>query len=236
MISCFSVTHFGVLYTLRSCSCVLTVSDTCLEDFQRKIFNAKTSSTKIIVKTGKILFDKLSFARNWLILITKQIKNEISFVSSDCFVSLYIDESEDLTYNILKNTDSNYSSVYKCIIKPTHGIMALIALRKLNLQTRMRSNPLTLHVWYWVSTSSTSILYVCQQRRLFVVRLCNKYHNLMCWLIISWTKFGGKENKLNWRCPESDTIKDNSRHIKCHWQEEKTNEKTLYECNPNTYQ
>ena len=194
MISCFSVTHFGVLYTLRSCSCVLTVSGG-LEDFQRKIFNAKTSSTKIIVKTGKILYDKLSFARNWLILITKQIKNEISFVSSDCFVSLYIDESEDLTYNILKNTDINYSSVYKYIIKPTHGIMALIALRKLNLQTRMRSNPLTLHVWFWVSTSSTSILYVCQQRRLFAIRLCDKYHNLMSWLIFSWTKFGGKENK-----------------------------------------
>ena len=32
------------------------------------------------------------------------------------------------------------------INEPTHEIMALIALRKLNLQTRMRSNPLGLHV------------------------------------------------------------------------------------------
>ena len=30
--------------------------------------------------------------------------------------------------------------------EPTHEIMALIALRKLNLQTRMRINPLGLHV------------------------------------------------------------------------------------------
>ena len=30
--------------------------------------------------------------------------------------------------------------------EPTHEIMALIALRKLNLQIRMRSNPLGLHV------------------------------------------------------------------------------------------
>ena len=30
--------------------------------------------------------------------------------------------------------------------EPTHEIMALIALRKLNFQTRMRSNPLRLHV------------------------------------------------------------------------------------------
>ena len=35
-------------------------------------------------------------------------------------------------------------------IEPTHEIMALIALRKLNLQTRMRSNPLGLHVWFLV--------------------------------------------------------------------------------------
>ena len=33
---------------------------------------------------------------------------------------------------------------------PTHEIMALIALCKLNLQTRMRSNPLGLHVWILV--------------------------------------------------------------------------------------
>ena len=36
--------------------------------------------------------------------------------------------------------------------EPTRKISALIALRKLNLPTRMRSNPLGLHVWYLVRT------------------------------------------------------------------------------------
>ena len=36
--------------------------------------------------------------------------------------------------------------------EPTHEIMALIALRKLNLQTRMRSNPLPLHVSFFCQT------------------------------------------------------------------------------------
>ena len=44
--------------------------------------------------------------------------------------------------------------------EPTHEIMALITLLKLNLQTRMRSNPLAL--------SSTSILNVCEQQRLWL--------------------------------------------------------------------
>ena len=42
-------------------------------------------------------------------------------------------------------------SLFAYIIhEPTHKIMALIALRKLNLQTRMRSHPMGLHVWYLV--------------------------------------------------------------------------------------
>ena len=36
------------------------------------------------------------------------------------------------------------------IYEPTHEIMALIVLRKLNLQTRMRSNPLGTHVCFLV--------------------------------------------------------------------------------------
>ena len=34
--------------------------------------------------------------------------------------------------------------------EPAHEIMARIALRKLNLQTRMRSHPVGLHVWFSV--------------------------------------------------------------------------------------
>ena len=41
-------------------------------------------------------------------------------------------------------------SAQTLLYEPTHEVMALIALRKLNLQTRMRSNPLGLHVWFLV--------------------------------------------------------------------------------------
>ena len=64
--------------------------------------------------------------------------------------------------------------------------MALIALRKLNLQTRMRSNPLGLHVWFLVRP----FVYfhtVCVRTAKALARLrgclCDKYYNLMCWLI-----------------------------------------------------
>ena len=63
--------------------------------------------------------------------------------------------------------------VYLNTGQPAHEVMALIALHKLNLQTRMRSNPMGLHVWFF------------QMRSLawaFAVRLCGKYHNLMSWL------------------------------------------------------
>ena len=69
----------------------------------------------------------------------------------------------------------------------TREIMALIALRKLNLQTHMRSNPLWLHVWFlvrpfvyfptWCVRTANALAWA------FAVSLCNKYHNLMSWLI-----------------------------------------------------
>ena len=48
-----------------------------------------------------------------------------------------------------------YPHIWECNFEeikfePTHEIMALIALRKLNLQTHMCSNPLGLHVWFLV--------------------------------------------------------------------------------------
>ena len=44
--------------------------------------------------------------------------------------------------------------------------MALFILCKLILQTCMRSSPVELDVWFLVGPSSTSTLYVCEQRRL----------------------------------------------------------------------
>ena len=42
------------------------------------------------------------------------------------------------------------SSLWEETFEPAHEIVALIALRKLNLQTRMPSHPMGLHVWFSV--------------------------------------------------------------------------------------
>ena len=71
--------------------------------------------------------------------------------------------------------------------EPTHEIMALITLLKLNLQTRMRSNPLALHVWFlvrpFVYFHTACVRRAKAMARLrawpFAVRLRDKYHNLM---------------------------------------------------------
>ena len=51
--------------------------------------------------------------------------------------------------------------------EPTHEILALFVLRKFILQIRMRNHPVRLDVWFWSNSSSTSILHVCEQRRLW---------------------------------------------------------------------
>ena len=49
-------------------------------------------------------------------------------------------------------------------------------LRKFNLQTRMRSSPLGLHVWFLVRPF---VYFQTVQR---AGHICDKYHNLMSWL------------------------------------------------------
>ena len=74
--------------------------------------------------------------------------------------------------------------------------MALFVLRKLILQTHMRSHPVGLDVWLFGQTHRLLPYFVCansegsgetaRMRRLacaFAGRLCDKYHNLMSWLI-----------------------------------------------------
>ena len=90
------------------------------------------------------------------------------------------------TILVLFLTWSSLSSIFE----PAHEIMARFVLRKLILQTRMSSDPVGLDVRLLVGPSSTSILHICEQRRLCrdcadADRLCDKYHNLMGWLI-SW--------------------------------------------------
>ena len=74
-------------------------------------------------------------------------------------------------------------------------IMVLFILRKLILQTRMRSHPVVLDVWFLVGPLRSLPYFMCansegsgktaRMRRLawaFAGRLCHKYHNLMSWL------------------------------------------------------
>ena len=50
--------------------------------------------------------------------------------------------------------------------EPAHESIVLFVLLKLILQSRMRSHPMGLDVWFMSDPSSTSILYVYEQRRL----------------------------------------------------------------------
>ena len=79
------------------------------------------------------------------------------------------------------------------IIEPPHEIIALFILRKLILQTRMRSYPVGLDVWFLVrplmyfhTTRVRTAKALARMRRLawaIAGCLCDKYHNLMSWLI-----------------------------------------------------
>ena len=78
--------------------------------------------------------------------------------------------------------------------EPAHEILALFVLCKLILQTRMRSHPLGLDVWFLVgpfvnchtscARRHTGSAETARMRRLawaFAGYLCDKYHNLMSW-------------------------------------------------------
>ena len=72
-------------------------------------------------------------------------------------------------------------------VKPQHKQNKLFVLHKLILQTRMRSHPVGLDVWFFCRTHHLLPYVVCEQRRLwrdwaFTDYLCDKYHNLMSWL------------------------------------------------------
>ena len=79
--------------------------------------------------------------------------------------------------------------------EPSNDIMALFVLRKFILQTRMRSHPVEVDVWFFGRALRLLPYFMCENsegsgeparmRRLawaFAGRLCDKYHNLMSWL------------------------------------------------------
>ena len=94
--------------------------------------------------------------------------------------------------------------LYARPFEPSHEIMALFVLRKLILQTRMRSHVVGLDVWFLGHTLRLFPYYVCANsegsgetarlRRLawaFAGRLCDKYHYLMSWLILMSLSYRG---------------------------------------------
>ena len=79
--------------------------------------------------------------------------------------------------------------------EPAYEIIALFVLRKLILQMRMRSHPVGLDVsfgrtlrllpyfMYANSEGSGETVRMLKLALAFAGRLCDKYHNLMSWLI-----------------------------------------------------
>ena len=101
------------------------------------------------------------------------------------------------------------STVFK--IEPTHEIMALIALRKLNRQTRMRSNPLGLHVWFLVRP----FVYVhtlCVRTAKALARLCgcavSPEPSLIAYAISTIISWAGSfvDSLYFWRIPFSEKL------------------------------
>ena len=84
-------------------------------------------------------------------------------------------------------------------LEPCHEIMVLFVLRKRILQTRMRSHPVgarylivgrTLRLLpYFIcanSEGSGETARMCMLAWVFAGRLCDKYHNLKSWLIVTF--------------------------------------------------
>ena len=83
--------------------------------------------------------------------------------------------------------------------------MALFVLRKLILQTRMCKHPEGLDVWFLVGPFVYFHILCVRTAKALAnstdaqARLCDKYHNLMSWLISAFYKTGGiYESTFHW--------------------------------------
>ena len=71
----------------------------------------------------------------------------------------------------------------KCeTFEQSHEIMVLFVLRKFILQTRMRSHPVGLDVWFLVEPFVYFHSACVRTAKALAGRLCDKYHNLICLL------------------------------------------------------
>ena len=105
----------------------------------------------------------------------------------------------------------------------THEILALITLRKLDLQARIHSNPLGLHIWFFGQTfrllpyvkfaNSEGSGETAQMRSLtwaFAGRLCDKHHNLMTWLMFTVPRETVRSSLLLRLLPNSTILQEMS--------------------------
>ena len=69
------------------------------------------------------------------------------------------------------------------VFEPCQMIMVLFVLRKLILQTRMRSHPVGLDVWFLVEPFVYFHISCVWTAKAFTGCLYDKYHHLMSWLI-----------------------------------------------------
>ena len=88
--------------------------------------------------------------------------------------------------------------------EPTHEVLALFVLCKFILLIRMPSHPVGLDVWFLVwpfvyfYSSCVWTVKVLADAWPFAGRLCDKYHNLMSWLIYTLPAFSCNWNSEIW--------------------------------------
>ena len=106
----------------------------------------------------------------------------VGFVMS-WLISMYLTWRQITCRNVSFTVLYNH---WKVVIEPAHEIMALFVLRKLILQTSMRSHPMGLDVWFlvvpFVYFHTLCVRTAKALASSFTGRLCDKYHILTSWL------------------------------------------------------
>ena len=160
-----------------------------------------SSSCMIIVLYQNTSHTQLRIDRNEITKSTSSFINWFPQLTVN-YIKIWIECGGGLQEFINDHTTPFMFLIYLILPnEPAHEIMALFVLRKLILQTRMRSNPVPLDVWFFGTIRLLSYVMcansegsgeTARMRRLawaFAGRLCDKYHSLMSWLINVYFNF-----------------------------------------------
>ena len=158
----------------------------------------------------KCLSQKRGIIQSNIHIILRKVNQVINIIYLNCIINAIVvaqavlkifcwqSEKEIIQPNIYRILPKVNQVIYTLdtICEPSHEIMALSVLRKLILQTRMRNHPVALDVWclvrpfvYFHTSCVRTAKALARLRRIdwaFAGHLCDKYHNLMSWLI-SWS-------------------------------------------------